>query len=70
VSGQWVRMNDNPKGYISLQIGHDRIVERRVVDGVVVAERELDEIPEKWPEIGCDAKTAPAAPLQGRENKP
>lgn len=45
-----VRMPDEPTSYIALRISQDEVRELRVVDGVVVAERLLDEVPDVWPE--------------------
>jgi len=38
-----------PDSYVALVIGKDFVREERVVNGVRVASRSLDEIPEKWP---------------------
>jgi hypothetical protein len=42
----------SPSSYIGLEIRHDgTCTERRVVDGKVVAQRELDQVPDPWPEV-------------------
>lgn len=35
--------------YVSLTVGQGKITERQVRGGEVIAERELDSIPESWP---------------------
>lgn len=46
----WARMDDPPLDGLRLRVSSDRVTESVIRDGQVISERDLNEVPECWPD--------------------